>query len=45
MPFPEWIEPMAATLTQERFTGKLRHSRFLGVRTDKSARNVVREIS
>src|SRR5438105_11283327 len=21
MPFPEWIEPMAATLTQERFTG------------------------
>jgi bifunctional non-homologous end joining protein LigD len=21
MPFPEWLEPMAATLTQERFTG------------------------
>jgi bifunctional non-homologous end joining protein LigD len=21
MPFPEWVEPMAATLTQERFTG------------------------
>jgi ATP-dependent DNA ligase len=21
VPFPEWIEPMAATLTQERFTG------------------------
>jgi bifunctional non-homologous end joining protein LigD len=21
MPFPEWIEPMAATLTQDRFTG------------------------
>jgi ATP-dependent DNA ligase len=21
MPFPDWIEPMAATLTQERFTG------------------------
>ena len=20
-PFPEWLEPMAATLTQERFTG------------------------
>src|SRR5215203_6644853 len=20
-PFPEWVEPMAATLTQERFTG------------------------
>jgi bifunctional non-homologous end joining protein LigD len=25
--------------------GKLRHSRFLGVRADKSARDVVREIS
>lgn len=21
IPFPEWVEPMAATLTQERFTG------------------------
>src|SRR5678809_1676205 len=21
VPFPDWIEPMAATLTQERFTG------------------------
>src|SRR5882672_2806668 len=21
LPFPEWVEPMAATLTQERFTG------------------------
>src|SRR5438309_3610923 len=21
MPFPDWVEPMAATLTQERFTG------------------------
>jgi bifunctional non-homologous end joining protein LigD len=21
MSFPEWVEPMAATLTQERFTG------------------------
>jgi hypothetical protein len=21
VPLPEWIEPMAATLTQERFTG------------------------
>jgi len=21
IPFPEWLEPMAATLTQDRFTG------------------------
>jgi ATP-dependent DNA ligase len=74
---PEWVEPMAATLTQERFTGpewiferkldgirvlafkqerdvrllsrnrtvhgKLRHARLLGIRSDKSPRDVVRE--
>ena len=65
--FPGWLEPMAATLTRDRFTGpgwvferkhdgirqvaftewtvhgKLRHPRLLGVRTDKTAREVVRE--
>jgi bifunctional non-homologous end joining protein LigD len=25
--------------------GKLRHARFLGIRTDKAAREVVREVS
>jgi bifunctional non-homologous end joining protein LigD len=68
--FPEWLQPMAATLTQARFSGperiferhwvrpqivvqvafiewtvhgKLRHPRLLGVRTDKPAREAVKE--
>jgi len=34
MPFPEWLEPMAATLTQERFTGPewLFERKFDGIR-------------
>lgn len=51
--FPEWIEPMAATLTYERFTGpewiferKLDGIRLLAFKKgadDKVARDVVRE--
>jgi hypothetical protein len=41
--FPDWLEPMAATLTQERSTGKLRHPRLLDVVTDRAARGVARE--
>lgn len=50
---PAWVEPMLATLTgalllayhpvRKGAHGKLRHPRFLGLRTDKKARNVVRE--
>jgi bifunctional non-homologous end joining protein LigD len=34
MPFPDWVEPMAATLTQERFTGPqwLFERKFDGIR-------------
>ena len=49
---PDWLEPMAATLTQERFTGSdwLFERKFdgirliVGVRADKDARDVTREL-
>src|SRR6266511_3613068 len=44
-PFPEWLEPMAATLTQERFAGpewlferKLDGIRLLAFKTGKDVR-------
>lgn len=34
MPMPDWLEPMAATLTEERFTGSdwLFERKFDGIR-------------
>jgi ATP-dependent DNA ligase len=51
---PDWLDPMLATLTHDHFSdpdwiyewtssGCLRHPRFLGLRRDKDAEDVVRE--
>jgi len=43
-----WVRPeivVQVAFIQWTVRGKLRHSRFLGVRGDKSAREVVREMS